>query len=193
MSSLTQHRDALPFTPVRLKFDYERQVVLFNELSFCYVTEPVNGSWDWQKPEGFHLDSWPFTPVKPKFDCEWSVVLDNELSFWFPLNLCYLFVTCRFFDILFVRFLIWFYGIEISINLLFPFCSLSHDQKKRWKWQLIFTYWIWKILTEIKSNLFLNDLCVLNGLCDWEFSFIEFEVKEKFSAVNEKSEKTKWK
>ena len=126
MSSLTQHRDALPFTPVGLKFNYERQVVLFNELSFCYVTEPVNGSWDWQNPEGFHLDSSPFTPVKPKFDCEWSVVLDNELSFWFPLNLGYLLVTCRYFwycvcqifDII-----LWnrdFYKFVISLLLPFP-------------------------------------------------------------------------
>ena len=173
MSSLTQHRDALPFTPVRLKFDYERQVVLFNELPFCCVTETVDGSWDWQNPEGFHLDSSPFTSVKPKFDCEWSVVLDNELSFWFPSNLGCLLVTCRYVNIMFVRFLIRFYGTEIFINLLFPFCSLSHDQKKGWKYQLIFAYWIWKILNEVKNNLFLNDLCVLNGPCDWEFSFVE--------------------
>ena len=41
MSPSKQHQDALSLTPVKLKFDCERQVVLLNELSFCCVIEPV--------------------------------------------------------------------------------------------------------------------------------------------------------
>ena len=104
MSPSKQHQDTLPLTPVKLKFDCERQVVLLNELSFCCVIEPVKmvasshcdrltAGGQTQTvheidkiPEGFHLDASPLTPVKLKFDCEWSVVLDNELSFWFPFE-----------------------------------------------------------------------------------------------------------
>ena len=96
------------------------------------------------------------------------------------------------FDILFVRFLIWFYGIEISINLLFPFFSLSHDQKKGWKWQLIFTYWIWKILIENKK-WFVFEWFVCSERFMWLRVFIcRAEVIEKFFlTINKKRIKSK--